>query len=262
MRLFGKVQCPLCQGDHCRKSRWHSSEEKWNNLGYSPYRCLDCSHRFLTPHTEKTPGAASILMAVLIVGVVSAMIAVPLLTDIDPSILPNALGGNVRDDAPKLRRVAENGDPATQFKLGKALFEDSARTDESSVEAIRWLEAAAKGGSVESMVYLGRLLQSGVGILQDFEQAFLWFRTAATLGSSEGMLETGRMYRDGVGVGKDPVAAYVWFNRAAAARNIDAVREREATVSMLTPDELKEAQQQSSLPERKGDGSSPQNARD
>ena len=262
MRLFGKVQCPLCQGDHCRKSRWHSSEEKWNNLGYSPYRCLDCSHRFLTPRKEKTPGAASILMTALIVGLVSAMIAVPLLADVDPSILGSALGGNVRDDAPKLRRVAENGDPATQFKLGKALFEDSSRTDETSVEAIRWLEAAAKGGSVESMVYLGRLLRSGVGILQDFEQAFLWFRTAATLGSPEGMLETGRLYRDGVGVEKNPVAAYVWFNRAAAARNIDAVREREATVSMLTPDELKEAQQQSSLPERKGDESASQSARD
>jgi hypothetical protein len=32
---------------------------------------------------------------------------------------------------------------------------------------------------------------------------------------------------------RDPVQAYVWFNRAAAARNVEAVREREAVVPSI-----------------------------
>jgi TPR repeat protein len=200
-------------------------------------------------------------MIALIVGVISATVVVPLLTEIDPTVLAGVLVNDVLDDS-ELRRAAENGDHAAQFKLGVALFEDPVRTGETSTQAIHWLKAASEGGALDAMIYLGRVLRSGVGILQDFAQASRWFHTAATRGSPEGMLETGRLYRDGVGVEKDPVKAYVWFNRAAAARNIEAVREREAIVSMLTPDDLKEAQRQSSLPGKKGGGNPPQNARD
>jgi TPR repeat protein len=200
-------------------------------------------------------------MIAFIVAVISATVAVPLLTEIDPTILAGALAHDVLDDS-RLRQAAENGDHAAQFKLGTALFEDPLRTGETSVQAVRWLEAAAGSGNVDAMIYLGRVLRSGVGILQDFAQASRWFHTAAMRGSSEGMLETGRLYRDGVAVERDPVQAYVWFNRAAAARNVEAVREREAIVSRLTPGDLKEAQRQSSLPGGKGDGNQPQNARD
>ena len=61
------------------------------------------------------------------------------------------------------------------------------------------------------------------------------------------MLELGRLYRDGVGVDKSLIKAYVWFNRASAARNLDAVRERESIARILTVDELKEAQHQSTV---------------
>jgi hypothetical protein len=260
MLFFAKVQCPACQGGHCRKSHWHSSAEKRSNAGFSPYRCLDCEHRFFTPHKERIPATAWAMIG-LIVSVVSVTVIVPLVTEIEPSVLASVLVDDVLDDS-GLRRAAENGDHAAQFKLGVTLFEDRARTGETTAQAIRWLEAAAEGGNVDAMVYLGRVLQSGVGILQDYSQAFRWFHAAAMRGSPEGMLETGRLYRDGVGVEKIPVRAYVWFNRAAAAHNIEAVREREMIGSLLTPDDLKEAQRQSSQPARKGDRSSRRNARD
>jgi TPR repeat protein len=200
-------------------------------------------------------------MIVLIVSVISATVIVPLLTEIDPAVLAGILADEVLDGS-KLKRAAENGDPAAQFKLGVTLFEDPARTGEASAQAIRWLEAAAESGNVDAMVYLGRVLQSGVGILQDFSQAFRWFHAAAMRDSPEGMLETGRLYRDGIGIEKNPVRAYVWFNRAAAAHNIEAVREREAIGAMLKPDDWKEAQRQSSQPVHKGGGNSRRNARD
>ncbi|MDR2789089.1 MAG: hypothetical protein LBD06_12255, partial [Candidatus Accumulibacter sp.] len=49
------VQCPECQSSNCRKSRWLSSREKRNGSKSSPYRCLDCSCRFLAPRKKENP---------------------------------------------------------------------------------------------------------------------------------------------------------------------------------------------------------------
>ncbi len=161
---------------------------------------------------------------------------------------------NAKED-PAIIQAAQNGDPQAQFRLGEALFLDPLRDDQTSAQAVRWLELAAQGGNVDAMILLGRLSRTGVGILQNFAQASKWIHTAAQRGSDEGMLEMGRLYRDGVGVDKDLIQAYVWFNRAAAARNLDAVRERDAVARILTADELREAQRRSSELSRNVDDS-------
>ena len=248
-----RIQCPACQGFRCRESRWHSPEEKRHHLGCVPYRCLDCSHRFLKSESGGLSGSQWFLagMAALFVAVAVAAVFA-LLTETGHHSIASPQASNVLLD-PAIREAAENGDPVAQFQLGEALFQDPARTDTSSAQAVRWLELAAGGGNVDAMIYLGRLSRTGVGILQNFAQASTWIHTAAMRGSSEGMLELGRLYRDGVGVEKDLIKAYAWFNRAAAARNLDAVRERETIARVLTPGELKEAQRQSALLHREGE---------
>ena len=255
-----RVQCPACQGFRCRESRWHSPEEKRHHLGCLPYRCLDSSHRFLKSERGGLSSAQWVVagMAALFVAIAVAAVFVLLTGTETYSVAGPA--SNVLDD-PAIRQAAENGDPTAQFQLGEALFLDPARTDRTSAEAVRWMESAAAGGNVDAMIYLGRLSRTGVGILQNFAQASTWIHTAAMRGSSEGMLEMGRLYRDGVGVEKDLIKAYVWFNRAAAARNLDAVRERETIARILTPDELKEAQRQSSLRHREGEATHVRSAR-
>ena len=161
---------------------------------------------------------------------------------------------NAKED-PAIIQAAQNGDPQAQFRLGEALFLDPLRDDQTSAQAVRWLELAAQGGNVDAMILLGRLSRTGVGILQNFAQASKWIHAAAQRGSDEGMLEMGRLYRDGVGFDKDLVQAYAWFNRAAAARNLDAVRERDAVARILTADELREAQRRSSELSRNVDDS-------
>ncbi|MDR0578582.1 MAG: sel1 repeat family protein [Candidatus Accumulibacter sp.] len=243
-KMRAQPQCPECGGFNCRKSHWHSSDEKRNHLESSPYRCLDCSHRFLRPRqiqvleTRWAPAA----IAVLVIGMVIAAIAMSMMEP-DFEGLPDSLS-SILDD-PKVRQAAADGDPAAQFRLGQALFLDSARSSETSAQAVHWLETAAKSGNVDAMIYLGRQLRAGVGILQDFAKASLWIRTAAVRGHPEGMLEMGRLYRDGVDVEKSPIKAYAWFNRAAAARNIDAVRERDAIAQLMTSEDIREAQRQS-----------------
>jgi TPR repeat protein len=179
--------------------------------------------------------------------VIIAMFATPLLIGPDSLVLSVVPTGNVLDD-PDIKRAAENDDRVAQFKLGEALFQDPARTSKTAAQAMYWLEAAAKGGNIDAMVYLGRVLRSGVGVLQNFAKASFWIHSAARQGSPDGMLEMGRLYRDGLGVERDLIKAYIWFNHAAAARNLEAASEREAIMHILTLSELKEAQRQSLLP--------------
>ena len=235
--------CPGCQGAHCRKSRWLSPEEKRLHPGCLPYRCNDCSLRFLHRTAKGLRlGWLYVGLAVLLLLIVTAI-----------GMWQMDRSGSAADQSPVsaaedpvVLQAAQNGDPLAQFRLGEALFLDPLRNDQTSAQAVRWLELAAQGGNVDAMILLGRLSRTGVGILQNFAQASKWIHTAAQRGSDEGMLEMGRLYRDGVGVDKDLIRAYAWFNRAAAARNLDAVREREAVARILTADELREAQRLSS----------------
>jgi hypothetical protein len=259
---FSIKQCPECKGFRCRKSRWNSSEEKHGNPGLSPYRCLDCSHRFMTPRGKEDVSVKRwvTLMIVLAVGMIVTMFAVPFSMGPDSLVLSIVPSSSVLDD-PAIKKAAEDGDHAAQFRLGEALFQDPARTDKTLNQAMYWLESAAKGGNVEAMVYLGRLLRRGVGVMQNFTKASFWIQAAARHGSPEGMLEMGRLYRHGIGVKKDLIKAYIWFNHAAAARNIEAVSEREAIMHVLTLSELEEAQRQSLLHDPGSEESRAQNTR-
>lgn len=247
MLFRSKIACPACQGSRCRESRWLSLDEKKKNPHYSPYRCLDCSHRFLS--ARHPPASGKLVSAPLaLFAVVLAVAATYFLTRPQtPSPLTTPVSVTALE--PELRKAAEAGDAEAQFRLGEALLTDPVRTPENSAKAVSWLEMASENGNTEAMIVLGRLSRTGVGVLQNFGNTAKWIQTAAARGNSEGMLELGRLYRDGIGMDKDLVRAYVWFNRAAAARNLDAVRERESIARTLTPEELKEAQKQSSAPD-------------
>jgi len=247
MLFQSKIVCPDCHGSRCRESRWLSLEEKKKHPENSPYRCLDCSHRFLSAkHTSFNGKLVSAPIAS--VAVILAIAATYWLTRPEtPSPLATPVSTSMLE--PELRKSAEAGDASAQFRLGETLLQDPARTPENSANAVRWLEMSAENGNTEAMIVLGRLSRTGVGILQNFGNTAKWIQTAAARGNPDGMLELGRLYRDGVGVEKDLVQAYVWFNRASAARNLDAVRERENIARTLTPQELKEAQKKSLAPE-------------
>jgi hypothetical protein len=247
MLFRSKIICPGCQGSRCRESRWLSLDEKKKYPHNSPYRCLDCSHRFLSAkHTALSELRISAPIAAMAL-ILAIGVTYWLTRTETPSPLAAPVGASALE--PELKKAAEAGDAGAQFRLGESLLQDPARTPENSASAVHWLQMSAESGNTEAMIVLGRLSRTGVGILQNFGQSAKWIETAAARGNPEGMLELGRLYRDGIGVDKDPVRAYVWFNRASAARNLDAVRERETIARTLTPDELKEAQKQSSTPD-------------
>lgn len=243
-----EVTCPNCKRSRCRESKWLSRVEKRGHPDSRPYRCLDCSHRFISHKGTRFDNftRVSALAAILAIALVAAISALIFRSAPPPPQHPPAKSTAID---PADLKAAQGGDAGAQLRVGEALLHVAVREKENSVQAVRWLRSSAENGNTAAMLQLGKLYRSGVGVLQNFDQSAKWIQTAAARGNAEGMLELGRLYRDGIGFEKSPVRAYVWFNRAAAVHNLDAVREREDIARSLNAEELKKAQNQSSEPE-------------
>jgi hypothetical protein len=214
-RLVGSgIKCPACDGTDCRHSRWHSKTEKLASDGLRPYRCNDCSHRFLgragAPRERiLINGSAAILLCFgLFVAVDLWLESVDKPTLLATGAVAAVAGGDPARRAPEDQDVAGNGDAA-------------------------------------AMLQVGRDLATGNNRPKDAGQAAKWVQLAAATGNPEAMLELARFYRDGVGVAQDSARAYVWYSRAATAKNTDAVLEREALVRTMGEEPLKIAQEMS-----------------
>jgi hypothetical protein len=231
-RLVGAgIKCPACNGTHCRQSRWHSKHEKLSAEGFRPYRCNDCTTRFLAPN-----GAS--LERNLINTTAGVLLCLGILTvgDLWLEYL----------DKPKISHA--EAAPKTDSEQG-ATGAEARRQPEGEPSAARKdpptpaekLQKAAADGEVGAMLELGRELAAGDKLPKDPEQAAKWMQLAAATGNAEGMFELGRFYRDGLGLAQDPVRAYVWFSRAAAAKHPTALPERDQLVRTMSEEKLKEA---------------------
>lgn len=247
-----RLVCPKCGSTDCRESRWRSHQERTDNPGSHPYRCLSCAHRFvaaragaLTSRRGMTLAAAVVVLIAL--GLVAGATAWMLADDdgMHPPLAngPDSGAGKVSGNemGPSLE-AAQGGDLEAQYRLGRAALLNTARGKEATLEALGWLKRASEGGHTGAMILLGKLYRSGVGITQNYELAARWIAAAAEAGDPEGMVEYGRLHRSGIGMTQDAVMAYVWFNRAAAALNMEGVHERDSVAIKLTPEELKRAQ--------------------
>lgn len=249
MLLPNKTICPECGAKLLRRSRWKSHSEKRSHPGHLPFRCVGCGHRYVAPVKHNRAAFASAAAAVMLAGF---GIAIFISSPTDPML---AEWGNDNDRAvpvialnAQTLEAAEAGDPEAQYRIGRSRLVDAAIEPAKASEALHWLQRAADAGHTEAMVHLGRIYQSGIGALQNYEISANWVERAAVASDPEGMLELGRLYRDGVWFDKDAIQAYVWMNRAAAANAPGAAREREAVARMLDTESLKEAQRLSLEP--------------
>jgi TPR repeat protein len=236
-RLAGVgLKCPVCKGTHCRNSRWHSKQEKLSSEGFRPYRCNDCSHRFLARSSAS-------LERILINGTAGVLLGFGLLAGIEFWIesANEPRSARVAVASPAHSEKGTTGAPARLQADGVA----GEAGDDAATRAQKQQDAAEKGDA-GAMLELGRDLATGTNRPKDVEQAAKWVQLAAATGNPEGMLELGRFYRDGVGVGQDSARAYAWLSRAAAANHPGALLEREALIRTMSKEKLLEAQQLSS----------------
>ena len=115
------------------------------------------------------------------------------------------------------------------------------------VEAVKWYRLAAEQGYHEAQTNLGAMYHLGQGVPQDHAEALKWFRPLAEQGNASAQFNLGYMYSQGQGVPLDDVLSWMWFNLAAArhppGKDRDkAVEGRDLIASLMTPDQIAEAQ--------------------
>ncbi|WP_323762082.1 peptidoglycan-binding protein [Maricaulis sp.] len=148
--------------------------------------------------------------------------------------------GDAETAAILLRRAAEQGVPAAQYRYGK-LLETGEGTEINLEDARRWTERAANAGHRRAMHNLGVMYYYGSGAAQNMETAARWFQEAALLGLRDSQFNLALLYETGDGVPLSLPDAYAWFTIAASDSDPTA-SERAATLAeMIEPAALQAA---------------------
>ena len=104
---------------------------------------------------------------------------------------------------------------APHYVLADFLKGQEAFASKDYLLAITEWEEAAAHGHVEAQANLGWLYSQGIGVKQDFEQAYKWHKKAADQDFAESQTELGTMYFHGNGVAQDYSEALRWYLKAA-----------------------------------------------
>ena len=140
-----------------------------------------------------------------------------------------------------LRRAAEQGIPAAQYRYSKML-ERGEGIEPDLDEARRWTERAANAGHRRAMHNLGIMNYYGTGTAQDYETAARWFQEAALMGLKDSQFNLGLLYEEGRGVPLSPPDAYAWLMIAASDNDPTAAQRAAALTELIPPDALAEAE--------------------
>ena len=163
----------------------------------------------------------------------------------------------VREALEIYRNLAEEGDVASQRKLGIHIVDDKSLKKYHS-EGVKWLEKAADQEDSTAMNWLGWCYDNAVGVAQDYDMAVLWYKKAVDHGNNsakrglgidilqgrsqrlsvrEGLryleesAESGDktamnwlawFYKEGKSVDKDMRKAEEWYRKAVDAGNTSA----------------------------------------
>jgi hypothetical protein len=131
---------------------------------------------------------------------------------------------------------------STGSALAGALEDCAAAYDRRDyAAALQLCRPLAEHGDARAQLSLGGMYYNGQGVQRDYAEAAEWTRKAAEQGYAPAQADLGVMYWNGQGVPQDAVLAYMWLS-LAAAREPDAMEERDVAASQMTPDEIAEAQ--------------------
>jgi len=150
--------------------------------------------------------------------------------------------GDARSAAILLRRAAEQGVPAAQYRYAK-LLETGEGVEINLEEARRWTERAANAGHRRAMHNLAVMYYYGSGAQRDYETAARWFQEAALLGLPDSQFNLALLFESGQGVPLSLPDAYAWY--MISANDSDPTAEQRATAleELIEPEALAQARQ-------------------
>lgn len=110
------------------------------------------------------------------------------------------------------------------------------------VSANTFFRQACEGEDFQACTDLGRSYFSGQGVSQDYGRAVALFRQACRGNEMRGCIALGATYGNGYGVPQDYVRSHALMNIAAAQGNDTARSGRDSVASLMTPQQIAEAQ--------------------
>jgi len=140
-----------------------------------------------------------------------------------------------------LKKMAEQGKVESMVALAD-LFTNGNGVPLDHEQAVVLYRKAADLGDAAAQCKLGFMYAEGKGVAQDFVQSVAWYRKAIDQDYAPAKYSLGGMYFKGRGVPKDRVYAYAWLSLAAAQGDGNAAINKDFAVSMLTPQQLTDAQ--------------------
>ena len=144
------------------------------------------------------------------------------------------------------RLAADQGLPRAQFNLG-LMYDFGEGVTRSDREAAKWYDLAAEQGLMQAQFAIGTMYDGGRGVPLNDMEAARWYRLAGEQGFADAQYYLGLMYTDGEGVPADFLTAYAWISLAALGGHRDAIDLERSLRSQMTPEQLSEAQRQSSI---------------
>jgi uncharacterized protein len=115
-------------------------------------------------------------------------------------------------------------------------------TNKDYKTAMNIVKSPALNGDAEAQYLFGGMYSSGLGVPQNESEASKWLHMAANQGLAEAQHNMGHYYYNGVAVSQDFIQAHMWYNLAAAQGEDGAKKDRDLLTSMMTTQQIAEAQ--------------------
>jgi len=123
--------------------------------------------------------------------------------------------GDESAEIENMQKRAEAGHMNSRFALGEA-YRLGQGMDKDMVQAYHWHKKAALQGHTGSQYTLGQILEQGDGVRQSLAQAFEWYSLAAKMSDNpEAEFAMALMYFRGLGVTQDFAEAFDLFEKTA-----------------------------------------------
>jgi TPR repeat protein len=114
----------------------------------------------------------------------------------------------------RTKRLAELGFYKAQFNLG-VNYDNGIGVPQDYKEAFKWYRKAAEQECDRAQFNLGVMYHNGEGVHQDYKEAVKWFAKSAEQGNAEAQYELGVAYYNGRGVPQDYKEAFKWYTKSA-----------------------------------------------
>lgn len=151
-----------------------------------------------------------------------------------------------RDEAIRwYEKAAKQGNAEAQYELGEIYYDALMKPGKTNRTAVKWYKKAAEQGHKYAQEMLGEAYYSGMGVKQNYEEAFVWYKRAAEQGVVTVMSRLGDMYYSGKGIEENIEEAYKWYSKAEkhndywGADNIDYMYQNGDVPSKYYQKELK-----------------------